>query len=153
MPKVSKEQKQEQKQDQKPAQAFDLSSRYMAETLDVPIMDTLVDPTQETGMVWTITSQFSKQARNAALAATKVRLDTKGNVVADAVADFDDSLIEQLVAVTLSWRGVTVNGEPLACTPENVRALLTDERTAWMRPQVQAAYLSLSRFFTKASAH
>lgn len=134
-----------------PTAMFDLSSRYMAETLDIPIMDP-ENPDVPTGMVWTVGSQFSKAARAAAMAATKLRLNAKGEVEADAVSDFDDTLLEQLVAVTVRWAGFTVNGVALACTPENARALLTDERTAWMRPQVQTGYLSLSRFFTKASA-
>lgn len=129
---------------------FDLSSRYMAETLDIPIVDP--EDGSPTGMTWTVGSQFSKAARAAAMAATKLRLNLKGEVEADAVTDFDDTLLDQLVAVTLRWSGFTVQGVELPCTSENARALLTDERTAWMRPQVQSGYLSLSRFFTKANA-
>lgn len=132
------------------AQVFDLSTRYMAESLDIPILDP--ETNQPTGMIWTVGSQFSKSARAAAMAATRLRMNAKGEVEADAVTDFDDTLLDQLVAVTLRWSGFTVAGEALPCTPENARALLTDERTAWMRPQVQTGYLNLSRFFTTANA-
>jgi hypothetical protein len=132
------------------AKVFDLSTRYMAESLDIPILDP--ETNEPTGMTWTVGSQFSKAARAAAMAATRLRLNAKGEVEADAVTDFDDTLLDQLVAVTLRWSGFKVEGAELPCTPENVRALLTDERTAWMRPQVQTGYLTLSRFFTKANA-
>lgn len=132
------------------APVFDLSTRYMAETLDITILDP--ETNQPTGMVWTIASQFSKAARAAAVAATKLRLNEHGDVEADEIKDFDDTLLGQLVAVTLRWSGFRVAGVELRCTPENVRALLTDERTAWIRPQVQTGYLTLSRFFGKANA-
>ena len=130
---------------------FEISSRYMAETVDVPIMDP-EDSTTATGMVWTIGSQHSKEAKQAMFAATKLTLNKKGEVEASAGV-FDDTLLEQLVAVTRHWTGANVNGEPLACTPENARTLLTDSRTAWMRPQVQNAFLSLSGFFSTAKAN
>lgn len=127
--------------------AFDLATRYMAETLDVPIPDPLTG--KPSGLVFTITSQYSKEARAAVMSATKLRVNEKGEVEADSAAELADTILDQLVAVTRSWNAV-VNGEPLPCTPANVRALLTDERTAWIRPPVQSAYLSLSRFFGSA---
>ena len=129
---------------------FDISSRYMAETVDVEIMDP-EDATVHTGMVWTIGSQHSKEAKQAMFSATKLTLNKKGEVEASAGV-FDDTLLEQLVAVSRGWTGANVNGEPLPHTPENVRSLLTDPRTAWMRPQVQNAFLSLSGFFSHAKA-
>lgn len=127
---------------------FDLSQRYMAETLDVAI----TDPTDgsETGMVWTIASQFSKEARAAAMSATKLKINEKGEVEAESTAGLSDTILDQLIAVTVRWSGFVVNGEAVPCTPENARALLTTEQTAWLRPQVQSAYLSLSRFFGSA---
>lgn len=132
-------------------QPFDLASRYMAETVDVPIVDPQ-DGVTPTGMIWTIASQFSKKARAAALASTKLRLGAKGEVEA-AEIDFDDTMLEQLVASVVRWEGMIVHGVPLDCTPENVRALLIDPRTAWIRPQIQTGYLSIGRFFAKASGN
>jgi hypothetical protein len=130
-----------------PPAPFDLASRYMAEELDVPILDP-VDGSP-TGIVWTIASQFSKDARAASMRSTTIRLNAKGEVEAESKDELTDSILEQLIAVTRRWN-IVVSGAPLACTPENARALLTEERTAWMRPQVQSAYLSLSRFFGSA---
>jgi len=130
---------------------FDLTSRYMAETLTIDITDP-ADAALFTGMTWTIGSQFSKEARAAVLSATKLRLNAKGEIEADSALALADTILDQLVAVTMSWSGFVVAGVPLDCTPNNVRALLTDARTAWLRPQVQAGYLSLSRFFATASA-
>lgn len=129
---------------------FDLASRYMAETLTIDISDP-ADGTP-TGMTWTIGSQFSKEARAAVLSATKLKLNAKGEVEAESTASLADSILDQLVAVTMTWSGFVIGGAPLECTPHNVRALLTEPRTAWLRPQVQAGYLSLSRFFANASA-
>ena len=51
------------------AKMFDLSTRYMAESLDIPILDP--ETNEPTGMVWTVGSQFSKAARAAAAAKSK----------------------------------------------------------------------------------
>ena len=100
---------------------------------------------------WTIGSQFSAAARKAAMAAAKLSVNaTTGEVEAGQI-DFDDTLLDQLVAVSRAW-SLTSGGAPFPCTAANVRAILTDEATAWMRPQVQTGYLSLTRFFTKANA-
>jgi hypothetical protein len=128
-----------------PSGPFDLSTRYMAEEVDVPIIDPVTK--EPTGMTWTIASQFSKEARAAAMGGTRFVIDEKGNVKADGEEDDRDGFLEQIIAATRRWSNFVVSGEPLPCTPENARALLTDVRTAWIRPQVQTAYLSLSRFF------
>jgi hypothetical protein len=126
---------------------FDLASRYMAEEIDIPILDPI--DSSPTGMVWTITSQFSKEARGASIKAATLRLNAKGEIEEDSKTAVSDTLLEQLIAVTRRWNAVA-NGESVPCTPENVRTVLTDDRTAWIRPQVQSAYLSLSRFFGNA---
>jgi hypothetical protein len=123
---------------------FDLSSRYMAEQIDVPINDPVTG--KPTGMTWTIASQFSKEAREAAVANATLALNAKGEVEA-TTDEARDGLLEQAIAATRGWNGFVVAGEPLAFSPENVRAILTDVRTAWIRSQVMAGYLSLSRFF------
>jgi hypothetical protein len=46
----------------------------------------------------------------------------------------DDEQVDLLVAVTAEWRGVVVNGEALAFSPENVRKLYAEQR--WVREQV-----------------
>lgn len=123
---------------------FDLSTRYMAETIDIPILDPKTD--ELTGMRWTIASQFSKEAREAAVANATLALNAKGEVEA-TTDEARDGLLEQVIAATRGWSGFVVAGEPLTFSPENVRAILTDVRTAWIRSQVMAGYLSLSRFF------
>jgi hypothetical protein len=51
-----------------------------------------------------------------------------------------------LAAAVLGWEGLTENGEPLPCTPENVTALLTDY--AWVRRQVDEAIGNDALFFS-----
>ena len=53
----------------------------------------------------------------------------------DPLEDHDDET-EYLVAACLGWN-VTRAGQPLECTPANVRALLTDPKKQWIRQQVR----------------
>ena len=123
---------------------FDVATRYAADTTDVVILDPVAIGKQvDTGARITIRSVYSKEAREAA-AAARARF-SEGAAATEA--DVDASLLEQAIACTVSWRGFVVDGQPLACTPENVRALYTDPRTAWVGRQVVAAYLDLGRFF------
>jgi hypothetical protein len=54
----------------------------------------------------------------------------------DPLEDHDDET-DYLVAACLGWN-VARAGQPLDCTPANVRALLTDPKKQWIRQQVRA---------------
>lgn len=53
----------------------------------------------------------------------------------DPLEDIEDET-DYLVASVLSWN-VTRAGQPVECTPANVRALLTDPKKQWIRSQVR----------------
>jgi hypothetical protein len=53
----------------------------------------------------------------------------------DPLEDIEDET-DYLVASVLSWN-VTRGGQPVECTPANVRALLTDPKKQWVRTQVR----------------
>jgi hypothetical protein len=129
---------------------FDLATRYMAETVDVPILDPVTN--MPTGMHITVGSMFSARARQAATQALKLRMvsDPQDGPTVAPASEEDDPLLAQLVAATVAWSGFVVGGVPIACTTTNVRALYVDPRTAWIRTQVQSAYLGLERFFDSA---
>lgn len=129
------------------AKVFDLASRYAADTVEVAIVDPAdLAAKLDTGARITIRSLYSKEARDAALAARNTLKLVDGTVDATD-ADFEQHLFEQTVAVTVGWSGFVVDGETIPCTPATVRALYSDPRTAWVQKQVQAAYLDIGRFF------
>jgi hypothetical protein len=67
----------------------------------------------------------------------------------DPLEDIEDET-DYLVAATLSWN-VTRGGQPVECTPANVRALYTDPKKQWVRAQVRAG-LHKTELFIKDSA-
>ena len=48
--------------------------------------------------------------------------------------ELEAEALNLLVAVTLDWEGISENGQPLACTPENVREVYA--RVPWLHEQV-----------------
>jgi hypothetical protein len=138
---------------------FDLASRYAADSVDVVIYDpAALGEKVDTGMRVRIKSLYSKEARDAALGARSQLKLVDGEVDASD-ADFEKNLFEQTVAITESWwiegestDAIYVAGEWIACTPETVREVYSDPRTAWVQKQVQAAYLDVARFFGASKA-
>ena len=127
-----------------PKPVFDISSRFMAETIQVPIMDTLVDRKRDTGMRVVIRSSQSDQARDAGRAfRASIVIDGDGMTA----TQIDDLFLAQLVAVTVSWSGFTSAGTEIECTPANVRALYGNPQAAWIYQQVFAAFMDTARFF------
>lgn len=71
---------------------------------------------------------------------------------------FTDSLPEQVIAVTVRWwkegestDTITLNGEVLRASPENVRRVYDDPQFRWIRNAVQAHYLGRANFFGASS--
>lgn len=58
------------------------------------------------------------------------------------------NVIERLVAATVSWSGVVLDGEPLKCTPENAKTVYT--RFGFIRDQA-ALFITERGNFLKAS--
>lgn len=44
--------------------------------------------------------------------------------------------IDMLVACTISWTGIELDGKPLECSPENVKALYSQPGLKWITDQV-----------------
>lgn len=123
---------------------FDIASRFMAPHIEVPIMDTLVDRTVDTGARITIKSSQSVAVRDAARAfRSTVQLDGTDMTPTQV----DDLFLAQLVAATESWSGFTNGGVEVPCTPENVKALYSDPACTWIYAQVFSAFLDTTRFF------
>lgn len=132
-----------------PKTPFDLASRFAAPTAVVEVYDPAdLGAKRDTGIRVEISSVYSDEARAAAASLQNVE-----------GADWNAALFEQSVAITRRWwdengpaDAIVIDGEDVAATPENVRRVFTDPRTAWLQKQVQAAYLDLSRFFPKPKA-
>lgn len=62
-------------------------------------------------------------------------------------AAIETELVEILVASVKSWSGVDRDGVPLACTPENVRDLLSNPGYQWIRKQLDDAMGNDALFF------
>lgn len=126
-----------------PVKVFNLSTRRMALSIDVPIMDPL-DATVETGMVVRMRSPKSDVMRDAA-AAWYAEHAIDGKLDKNQWRAF---VLAMAVAATESWEGATTDGTtPLECTPENVRALYAHPESAWIGEQAAAAYNENERFF------
>lgn len=134
---------------------FDFATRYAAPSTVVTINDpaSTLAKDVDTGVRIRILSIYSKEAREAAVAAqAAIQLDAAGEPIAGGATP--DTLLEQTIAITTEWwvEGETtdqilIDGEFVKCTPDRVRALYTDPRTKWVQRQVQAVYLDLARFF------
>lgn len=128
---------------------FNVATRYAAETAVVSLMDPAVLPGQppvDLGGRITIQSLYSDAARDA------IRKAQASITIVDGKVEMTDeaavsSLLEQTIAATVSWN-LERDGTPIPCTPEEIRTLYTDPRTAWIQTQVRTAYLDLARFFT-----
>lgn len=74
-----------------------------------------------------------------------------GKLIASDPAEDESDDLDTLCLCVLGWRGVVLNGQALACTAENVRAVLTDPKRAWFRKAVKSA-VEDTEAFTVASA-
>jgi hypothetical protein len=61
----------------------------------------------------------------------------------------ESEAVEKLVAATIGWRGLVMDGKPYEFSPENAHKLYSDPRFPWIVEQVQAAMVDRKRFFSK----
>ena len=65
----------------------------------------------------------------------------------DAGQRLEEASLEALILRTVAFEGIEEQGEPIPCTPENVRKLYTDPLTRWIADQVQEALGDREEFF------
>lgn len=130
------------------AQPSNLLTKLVA-SLDIDAFDdvstgrlVLVNPkTKEPTSTWVdLASPEHESRKRIDLARTRrlrAEFSANGKIAStDPLEDIEDET-EYLVASILGWN-VTRAGQPLECTPANVRALLTDPTKQWFRAQVRA---------------
>lgn len=74
----------------------------------------------------------------------------KGKKYTDSVSA-DNDQTEKMVAATISWSGLVMDGAPYEFSIVNARALYGNPEYSWIGEQVQKAMLDRQRFFTSAS--
>jgi hypothetical protein len=126
---------------------FDLASRRVKETIDLPITDPM-DDRIDTGIRITLAGRYSKQARAAQFAiADADRANADGDL--SKAEELDERLLALIAACTVGWSGITINGVEPKCDEAGALALYRE--FPWIREQVQGAYLTTARFFEQAT--
>lgn len=129
--------------------SFNLATRYAADRIRFDVKDPVTE--QPTGMFIELASRYSKQARAAQhmIANAQIARKEGDQITAERI---DAQLLDLMVACTLVWGGFDIDGETPLCVAENVRAIYSDPRTAWIREQAQEKYMDVSSFFSDAKA-
>lgn len=133
----------------------DLGALALRETSVVTLYSPVSHLTKvDTGYRVEIKSLYSDEARNAVTAYRAAH--TEGDE--EGIAAFSDSLPEQVIAVTVRWwkegestDTITLNGEVLTASPENVRRVYDDPQFRWIPAAVQSHYLEIANFFGASS--
>ena len=136
------------------ADSSDLGALAMRQTAIVVFDDPRYPgENRDTGYRVEIESLFSNAARDVITGANEP-LKIVNDTVDAVERTFSDTLPEQVIAVTRRWwkegettDTITLNGETMKATPENVRRVYSNPEFAWMQRKVQAAYLNLAGFF------
>jgi hypothetical protein len=66
------------------------------------------------------------------------------------IDDQHAKMTDKLVSLTISWKGIDMDGKEYACTPENARALYSNPGYEWLRLQVIGFIQDASNFFKMA---
>lgn len=68
----------------------------------------------------------------------------------DEEDDTSDIELRLLVACTISWEGIEWEGDPMECTPENVRKLYSNPQLGWLKRQVDRFIHSTGNYLGKS---
>lgn len=100
------------------------------------------------GMTITLMGQDSATYRTLQLAKQKSALErvSKGkSAIETNPAKLAEDTVEDLVKLTISWTGFTLEGKELKLTPENARKVYTEWQ--WIKEQVQEFISGRANFF------
>ena len=100
------------------------------------------------GMTITLLGQDSKVYRKIQLAKQQTALNriSKGKKAVDFDAEkLAEDSIDDLVKLTVSWTGFTLDGDKLDCTPDNVRTVYGE--WVWIKEQVAEFVAERANFF------
>jgi len=118
--------------------------------LDDPM--TYVDTAGNTQPVtWTVRGTFSATYRRV-IEQQKRAVGKRIRRGEDVIEATDGNELAAMVACTVAWAGFMSGGQPLPCTPENVRAVLSSPKAQHIVEQVRRAMGDHEAFFTKDSS-
>jgi len=86
--------------------------------------------------------RFRKQDRTAR--SRRLARQQQGRAMKLSADELDSDALEMLVAVTVGWSGLALDGADLPYSPDNARKLYT--RLPWLREQAQAFVLDRANF-------
>ena len=130
--------------------SFDLNSLKPVKADDGAVLE-IVHPESEeviSGMTITLLGQDSKVYRKIQLGKQQAALNriSKGKRAVDLDAEkLAEDSIDDLVKLTVSWSGFTLDGAVLDCTPENAKRVYSE--WDWIKEQVQEFVANRSNFF------
>ena len=130
--------------------SFDLNSLKPVKADDGAVLQIAHPESEEIieGMTITLLGQDSKVYRKIQLAKQQAALNriSKGKKAVDFDAEqrAEDS-IDDLVKLTVSWEGFTLDSKKLDCTPENVRKVYGE--WSWIKEQVSEFVADRANFF------
>lgn len=130
--------------------SFDLNSLKPVKADDGATLQIVHPESEEVidGMTITLLGQDSKVYRKIQLAKQQAALNriAKGKKAIDLDAEkLAEDSIDDLVQLTTGWTGFVLDGNPLECTPENIRTVYGE--WAWIKEQVQEFVADRSNFF------
>lgn len=130
--------------------SFDLNSLKPVMADDGAVLEIVHPETEEViaGMTITLLGQDSKVYRKLQMGKQQAALNrmAKGKKALDLDAEkLSEDSIDDLVKLTTSWAGFTLDGKELDCTSENVRTVYSD--WAWIKEQVQEFVGNRANFF------
>lgn len=94
-----------------------------------------------------VAGSYSHRYRRAINAQTTRMLGRRAQKMTGELAQ--ENRMEVISRCVISWSGFNSNGQPIPCTPENVKVVM--ERAPWIRDQVEAAMEDHEAFFKNSS--
>jgi hypothetical protein len=80
------------------------------------------------------------------------RIGRTGKFMLEDPAGDEDRETDYLVAATLGWKDLEVEGKPLPYSPDAARTLYSTPRFAWIRRQIKQALEDQENFIASSSA-
>ena len=131
-------------------EAFDLSSIDTIAACNKSVEIEITHPATGlgTGVFISVVGKDSDiyRSRIKAMANEILQREASGRKKVDTIDALEAKNLGPLIAATIAWRNVVLDGEKLDCTPENARKIYN--RILPVREQVQEAVNDISNFMT-----
>lgn len=127
----------------------------LAKTFDEGTTVDILDPRDgsKTGLRVTIASYQSERVKKLQrkMANAAMREQRRNPKKASTVEEVEEKAHDLMVAAVIAWEGFEQSGKPLECTPENVRAVLTNPDLWFIGEQIDKAADDSQAFLTASA--